>query len=99
VPWLTLLVIWALAFFASGIPFALFEPFEIWSAGFYAFLPAAILTIGFIAAVFLPQAYCHYGCPTGALLKFLSHSPGDFTRRDAVAAALVAVGWLVRFLP
>lgn len=95
-PWLTLLVIWSLAFFASGIPFALFEPFEVWSAGFYAFMPAAILTVGLIAAVFLPQAYCHYGCPTGALLKFLSHSPGDFTRRDAFAAALVAIGWGVR---
>jgi Na+-translocating ferredoxin:NAD+ oxidoreductase RnfG subunit len=98
-PWLTLVVIWVLAFVGSGIPFALFEPFEVWSAGFYAFVPAAILTIGFIAAVFLPQAYCHYGCPTGALLKFLSHSPGDFTRRDAVAAALVALGWLIRLLP
>ncbi|MFM7183132.1 MAG: FMN-binding protein [Verrucomicrobiales bacterium] len=98
-PWLTLFVIWTLAFVGSGIPFALFEPFEVWSAGFYAFIPAAILTVGFIAAVFLPQAYCHYGCPTGALLKFLSHSPGDFTRRDAVAAALVALGWLIRLLP
>ena len=95
-PWLTLLVIWGLALFGSGIPFALFEPFEVWSAGFYAFIPAAILTIGLVAAVFLPQAYCHYGCPTGALLKFLSHSPGDFTRRDALAAVLVAAVWLVR---
>ena len=94
VPWLTLVAIWALALAGSGFPFAMMEPFEVWSAGFYALLPAAILSIGLLAAVFLPQAYCHYGCPTGALLKFLTHSPGEFTRRDAIAAALVAAGWI-----
>lgn len=94
VPWLTLVAIWALALSGSGFSFAMIEPFEVWSAGFYALLPAAILSIGLLAAVFLPQAYCHYGCPTGAMLKFLTHSPGDFTRRDAFAAALVAAGWI-----
>lgn len=90
VPWLTLVAIWVLALLGSGFPFATIEPFEVWSAGFYAVLPAAILSAGLLAAVFLPQAYCHYGCPTGALLKFLTHSPGNLTRRDAIAAALVA---------
>lgn len=98
VPWLTLAAIWLMALLGSGFPFAMIEPFEVWSAGFYAILPAAILSIGLIAAVFLPQAYCHYGCPTGAMLKFLTHSPGDFTRRDAIAAALVAAGWIYRML-
>lgn len=96
VPWLTLAAIWVLALAGSALPFAMIEPFEVWSAGFYALLPAAILSIGLLAAIFLPQAYCHYGCPTGAMLKFFSHSPGDFTRRDAIAAALVAVGWIYR---
>jgi NosR/NirI family transcriptional regulator, nitrous oxide reductase regulator len=99
VPWLTLLAIWALALVGSGLPFAMIEPFEVWSAGFYAILPAVILSVGLLGAVFLPQAYCHYGCPTGALLKFLTHSPGDFTRRDALAAALVAVGWIYKWMP
>lgn len=94
VPWLTLIAIWLLALWGSGFSFAMIEPFEVWSAGFYALLPAVILTIGLLAAVFLPQAYCHYGCPTGAMLKFLTHSPGDFTRRDAIAAMLVAAGWV-----
>lgn len=98
VPWLTLAAIWLLALWGSGFAFAMLEPFEVWSAGFYAVLPAAILSIGLLAAIFLPQAYCHYGCPTGAMLKFLTHSPGDFTRRDFIAAALVAAGWLHRLL-
>lgn len=91
VPWLTLIVIWILAFFASGIPFAYFEPFETWSSGFVAFVPAAIFTAGIIAAFFLPQAYCHYGCPTGALLKFLTHAPGRWTMKDSIAGSLVLI--------
>lgn len=90
IPWLTLLVIWILAFVASGIPFAYFEPFESWSSGFVAFIPAAIFTIGIIASFFLPQAYCHYGCPTGAMLKFLTHAPGRWTSSDSVAGVMAA---------
>ena len=93
VPWLTLLAIWALALVGIGLPFAHAEPFEIWSAGFYAIFPAAIFSAGLLAAFFMPQAYCHYGCPTGALLKFLTHSPADFKRRDALAGLLVAAAW------
>lgn len=94
VPWLTLLAIWGLAFLGSGLPFAFFEPFETWSSGFVAFVPAAIFTVGLLSALFLPQAYCHYGCPTGALLKFLSHSPTAWTRRDTVAVVLVSAAFL-----
>lgn len=94
IPWLTLAAIWMLAFLGSGLPFAQAEPFEIWSSGFHAILPAAILTIGLVAAVFLPQAYCHYGCPTGALLKFLTHSPASWTGRDTAASILVAAAFI-----
>ena len=97
-PWLTLLVIWGLAILGWQLAFAHAEPFEIWNTGFIAFLPAAIFTIGLIAALFLPQAYCHYGCPTGALLKFLTHAPGRWTRRDSIATVFVVVAWLVRFV-
>ena len=89
-PWLTLGAIWITAMFGVGLPYAQAEPFEIWSSGFYAIVPALILSIGLVAAVFLPQAYCHYGCPTGALLKFLTHSPSSWTRRDTVATFLVS---------
>ena len=94
VPWMSLLVIWALALAGSQLPFAHAEPFEVWSTGFVALLPAVIFTVGIIVSFFLPQGYCHYGCPTGALLKFLTHAPGRWTRRDSIAAALVAVEWI-----
>lgn len=97
-PWLTLIVIWGLAFIGSGIPFSYFEPFETWSSGFVAFIPAAIFTVGLLAAFFLPQAYCHYGCPTGALLKFLTHAPGRWTMKDTIAGVLLAAAALFVFL-
>lgn len=94
-PWITLGVLWLLAFLGIGFPFADAEPFEVWSVGFIALVPVLIFAAGLLASVFLPQAYCHYGCPTGAVLKFLASSPGRWTRRDLVAGAVVALGWFV----
>jgi polyferredoxin len=96
-PWLTLGLLWLLAFLGIGFPFADAEPFEVWSAGFIALVPVLIFAGGLLASVFLPQAYCHYGCPTGAVLKFLASSPGRWTRRDAIAGVVVLVG-LVSYL-
>lgn len=98
VPWLTLIALWVLAFIGSGFPISQAEPFEIWSVGFFAILPTAIFGIGLIAAFFLPQGYCHYGCPTGALLKFLTHAPGRWTHRDSLATGLVVIGAATAFL-
>ena len=98
VPWLTLIALWVLAFIGSGFAISQAEPFEISSVGFFAILPTAIFGIGLIAAFFLPQGYCHYGCPTGALLKFLTHAPGRWTRRDSLATGLIAIGAATAFL-
>lgn len=98
VPWLLLLGLWGLAFLGIAVPFSHAEPFEIWSAGFIALIPVLIFATGLLAAVFLPQAYCHYGCPTGAVLRFLASSPGRWTRRDGIAGAVVAAAWLILLL-
>lgn len=93
VPWLTLGLLWLAAFLGLALPLSHAEPFEVWSAGFIALVPVLIFFLGLIAAVFLPRAYCHYGCPTGAVLKFLSSSPGRWTRRDGIAGGCVALAW------
>jgi hypothetical protein len=98
VPWLLLLGIWALALAGRDLPFADAEPFEVWSAGFRALLPAAIFTLGLLAAFAVPQAYCHYGCPTGAMLNFLTHAPATFTHRDGIAGVLVMAGLAIAAL-
>ena len=93
VPWLGLVALWVLALAGSSFSATYAEPFEIWSAGFFALMPTVIFGVGLISAAFIPQAYCHYGCPTGALLKFLTHSPSRWTRRDTIAAVLVGAAW------
>ena len=73
------------------------EPFDAWILGGSAAIPLGLAIAGLAASVFIPQAYCKYGCPTGALLKFVrSRSSGEgLGRRDAVALALLAVGGVV----
>ncbi|MEM9235949.1 MAG: 4Fe-4S binding protein [Verrucomicrobiota bacterium] len=93
VPWLSLIALWLLAMAGSRFSASYAEPFEIWSAGFFALMPAVIFGVGLVGAAFLPQAYCHYGCPTGALLKFLTHSPSRWSRRDSIALGLLAAAW------
>ena len=70
------------------------EPFDAWILGASAAVPLGLAVVGLAASVFIPQAYCKYGCPTGALLKFVRTTASDegFTRRDGVALALLTLG-------
>jgi NosR/NirI family transcriptional regulator, nitrous oxide reductase regulator len=69
------------------------EPFDayLWKAAGWATISIAIG--GLIASLFVPMAYCHYGCPTGALLNFVrKHGAKDrFGRREIAALLLVAL--------
>lgn len=98
VPWVGLVALWLLALMGSSFSASYAEPFEIWSAGFFALMPTLIFGVGLVSAAFLPQAYCHYGCPTGALLTFLTHSPSHWTRRDSIAVLLVGGAWVFVFI-
>ena len=55
--------------------------------------------VGLVASFFVPQAYCRFGCPTGAVLNFVrTRGPNDaFSRRDGIALILVtasiALNW------
>jgi len=82
-----------------------FDAYVISAAG-WATITIAI--VGLIASLWVPQAYCKYGCPTGQLLEFVrSHGAPEWGRRDTaglVTLAMVTVmytqygvihGWLV----
>jgi thiamine biosynthesis lipoprotein ApbE len=76
------------------------EPFDAWILGAAAAVPLVLAVAGLAASVFIPQAYCKYGCPTGALLRHIrstSRTEG-WSRRDTWAAGLLAVGAAVAFL-
>ncbi|MCA9071915.1 MAG: hypothetical protein KDA84_23465, partial [Planctomycetaceae bacterium] len=56
-----------------------------------------IFVVGLVASLFVPMAYCRFGCPTGALLGYLRfHGQSDrFTRKDAAAIGLLAMALLM----
>ena len=55
-----------------------------------------IAILGLIASVFSPLAYCKYGCPTGALFKYLRRSSGTnrLSLRDLIASLLCLLAYL-----
>ena len=73
-----------------------FDAYVIRSAGVATILVAVA---GLMAALFVPKAYCKYGCPTGALLEFVrARGVNDkFGRRDWVAGLLLLAGYAMHW--
>ncbi len=91
-PLLLLLFALAILLLAWPIPLANLEAFDSWSWRAAGWISIAIAAVGLIASLFVPQAYCRYGCPTGALLNFVrsSGSVDRWSARDWTAIALLA---------
>jgi hypothetical protein len=91
----TLIVIMlALPFDLAGI-----EPFAAYIVRSAGVATLAVAGIGLVASFFVPQAYCRFGCPTGALLNFVRArgATDRFSRRDAAALALVLFALLLNW--
>ena len=85
---------------ASGhlsLNLASIEPFDAFSFRVAGWLTIAIAVAGLIVSFFQPMAYCRYGCPTGAMLKFLRFSRGShkLQLRDAVAILMLVLALLI----
>ncbi len=76
------------------IDLAQLEPFDAWTLPRGAAVSGAIALVGLVVSLRVPMAYCRYGCPTGALLKFLraGESSDRFGLRDSLALGLLVVG-------
>ena len=74
----------------TGASFSLvdLEPFDAWVYSVAGWPTLAIAVVGLAASLFVPMAYCRYGCPTGALLRFMASS-GRWSMRDTAATSLV----------
>lgn len=74
-----------------GFDLAGFEPFDAYLIGIGGMATIVVAVVGLIGALFVPKAYCRYGCPTGALLEFVrSHGARDgFGRRDFFALLIL----------
>lgn len=90
-----------LAAFAVGFDLAQLEPFDAWVLKGAAVVSAIIAVVGLLASLFVPLAFCRYGCPTGELLRLVKSGGGHdrVQRRDLIAAALVGCVALGLFAP
>ena len=83
----------------TGAAFSLvdLEPFDAWVYSIAGWPTIAVAAVGLTASLFVPMAYCKYGCPTGAILEFLRfHAKSDrWSPRDSVAAALLLLALLL----
>lgn len=75
------------------------EPFDAYLLRSAGAATIAVAVAGLIAALFVPKAYCKYGCPTGALLEFgrARGTTDKFSRRDAAALLLLALTALMHW--
>lgn len=96
----TLLLVWVLLVVMLRLPFSLvdIEPFDAW---LWTITGAASLTIALLGlglSLFVPMAYCRYGCPTGRLLEYVRKSNhGKWSHRDTAGCLLFALA-LVLFV-
>jgi hypothetical protein len=93
-----LLLAWVLFVAMTNAPFSLVdvEPFDAYSWRAAAWPTIVVAIVGLVASLFMPMAYCRYGCPTGAILGFLRrHARSDrFGAADwfAIASLALVVG-------
>ena len=88
-----MLLVWCILVAMTSLPFSLvdIEPFDAWVFRVAGWATMTIAVVGLVVSLFVPMAYCRYGCPTGALLNYLRfNSRSDrVNRRDLVAIVLV----------
>ena len=96
-----ILLLWVVVVALGHLPFSLvgIEPFDAFVFRIAGWLTITVAIVGLVGALFVPRAYCRYGCPTGAMLKFLriGASSEHFGLRDWLAAgfALIAIGLML----
>ena len=73
------------------------EPFDAWVFGVAGSITILIAIVGLGASLFVPMAYCRFGCPTGAMLNFLKRSGHSdrWAARDWLAVGLVATACVI----
>lgn len=88
-----LLLVLVTAMIAWPLELAPLEPFDAYLVRSAGGATIAVAVVGLAASFFVPQAYCRFGCPTGALLNFVrARGPTDrFSRRDGAALAMLVL--------
>lgn len=92
VPGLLLVLAFLSVALSWGWPLADLEAFDAWVPRIAGVASWVLAVLGLGLALVIPQAYCRYGCPTGALLRFLRRS-GGWGWGDTMAVVCAGVAW------
>lgn len=97
IPVLLLILILCIIFLDLPIDLAELEAFDAYLLTSAGIVSICIAVTGLGASLFIPQAYCHYGCPTGSIFEFVrSHGRADrFGKSDFVAGLLLLLAFLM----
>lgn len=95
------LIVWVVAIGLLHLPFSPvdIEPFDAWLWSIAGVATMIVAVAGLCASLFVPMAYCRFGCPTGAMLDYLGGGGKSWNRRDTfvlvlvVASFAVSAGW------
>lgn len=94
-----LLLLWVVLVAMFHLPYSLvgIEPFDAFVIRIAGWATITVAVIGLFGSMFVPMAYCRYGCPTGAMLGFLrfNSTSGRFTRQDGCATLLAALALIL----
>lgn len=79
------------------INLASIEPFDAFSFRVAGWLTISIALVGLIVSLFVPMAYCRFGCPTGALLNFLRFNRRSYKvqLRDCIAIVMLVIAIVI----
>ncbi|TWT83764.1 putative electron transport protein YccM [Planctomycetes bacterium CA13] len=97
VPAVLLIVVVSVAMLHLPLSLVGIEPFDAFVFRIAGWATITVAIVGLVASLFVPMAYCHYGCPTGAVLGYvrLTGSSGRWNRRDTLATCLTIFAFAV----
>ena len=74
------------------------EAFDAWIPNVAGVAALSLAVLGLVASVFVPMAYCRFGCPTGGLLRWLTLGAerDRFSRNDLLAIGLLVCAIVLR---
>ena len=91
-----LLIVWVVAIGLLHLPFSPvdIEPFDAWLWSIAGVATIVVAVAGLVASLFIPMAYCRFGCPTGAVLDYIGGGGKNWNRRDTFVLILVVTSFL-----
>lgn len=97
IPALLLVLILCILFLDIPIDLAELEAFDAYLLASAGIVSIIIAVTGLLTSLFVPQAYCRYGCPTGTIFEFVrSHGRADhFGRSDWVGGLFLVLTLLL----